>query len=86
MYALDYGANGSPLNALGAKGTGRIEDSAKELARYVDRVLRTTGAHKVDLVGHSQGGLMPRQYLKFEGGAEKVHRLVGLARATTERR
>ncbi|MEV6757041.1 alpha/beta fold hydrolase [Streptomyces sp. NPDC051214] len=79
VYALNYGAHGSPLNALGAKGTGRIEDSARELATYVSRVLRTTGARTVDLVGHSLGGLMPRQYLKFEGGADKVHRLIGLA-------
>jgi triacylglycerol esterase/lipase EstA (alpha/beta hydrolase family) len=79
VYALNYGAHGGALNALGAKGTGRIEDSARELATYVRRVLRTTGARTVDLVGHSQGGLMPRHYLKFEGGAAKVHRLVGLA-------
>ncbi|MFI6090474.1 alpha/beta fold hydrolase [Streptomyces sp. NPDC051218] len=79
VYALNYGAHGSPLNALGAKGTGRIEDSAKELATYVSRVLRTTGARTVDIVGHSLGGLMPRQYLKFEGGASKVNRLIGLA-------
>ncbi|MGW0903337.1 esterase/lipase family protein [Streptomyces sp. NPDC002853] len=79
VYALNYGAHGSPVNALGAKGTGRIEESARELAAYVKRVLRTTGARKVDVVGHSLGGLMPRQYLKFEGGASKVHRLVGLA-------
>ncbi|MGW6055403.1 esterase/lipase family protein [Streptomyces sp. NPDC055189] len=79
VYALNYGAHGGPLTALGAKGTGRIEDSARELAAYVERVRRTTGARTVDLVGHSLGGLMPRQYLKFEGGASKVHRLVGLA-------
>ncbi|GGV27944.1 lipase [Streptomyces longisporoflavus] len=79
VYALNHGAHGSPLNALGAKGTGRIEDSARELAAYVERVLHTNRARTVDLVGHSLGGLMPRQYMKFEGGASKVHRLVGLA-------
>ncbi|MFG3283186.1 esterase/lipase family protein [Streptomyces sp. NPDC048111] len=79
VYAINYGATG-PLTAIGAKATGPIEESAKELAAYVDRVLRSTGARAVDLVGHSQGaGPMPRQYLKFEGGAAKVHRLVGLA-------
>jgi triacylglycerol esterase/lipase EstA (alpha/beta hydrolase family) len=33
---------------------------------------------QVDIVGHSQGGVMPRQYLKLNGGAGKVHSLVTL--------
>ncbi len=30
------------------------------------------------MVGHSQGGMMPRYYMKFLGGAAKVNKLVGL--------
>jgi triacylglycerol esterase/lipase EstA (alpha/beta hydrolase family) len=60
--------------------TGDIPTSASQLSIVVDKVLAATGASKVDLVGHSQGGgVLPRWYLKFDGGAAKVHALVGLA-------
>ena len=77
VFALDYGSfNGS--GALGIYATGLIEHSAQELSAFVDRVLAATGAAQVDLVGHSQGGMMPRYYL-LENGASKVHALVGLS-------
>ena len=63
----------------GNAGTGDIVRSAHQLARFVDRLLKRTGAKKVAIVGHSEGGLMPRYYLKFLGGAGKVSDLVGLA-------
>lgn len=68
VFALDYGG----------RGVGAIEDSAEELGAFVDRVLGATGARKVAIVGHSQGGMMPRQYMRFAGGAKKVAELVGL--------
>jgi triacylglycerol esterase/lipase EstA (alpha/beta hydrolase family) len=75
VFAANFG--GSPGNLL--QGTGDITQSAAELASFVTQVLAATGASKVDLVGHSQGGMMPRYYLKFLGGAAKVQTLVGLA-------
>ena len=58
---------------------GDIPTTAGQFGQYVDKVLAATGAAKVDIVGHSQGGMMPRYYLKFLGGASKVGTLVGLA-------
>ncbi len=78
VFALNYGAaDGS--GALGIYGIGDITQSAAQLATFVDQVLQATGATQVDIVGHSQGGMMPRYYMKFLGGASKVHTLVGLA-------
>ncbi|MFF4188836.1 esterase/lipase family protein [Streptomyces sp. NPDC001691] len=76
VFSLDYGQlPGVPL----FDGLGPIDKSAAQLSGYVDKVLAATGAPKADLVGHSQGGMMPRWYLKFLGGASKVNALVGIA-------
>jgi triacylglycerol esterase/lipase EstA (alpha/beta hydrolase family) len=76
VFSFDYGQlPGVPL----FDGLGPIEDSAQQLSDEVDAVLAATGAAKVDIVGHSQGGMMPRYYLKFLGGAAKVNALIGLA-------
>jgi len=76
VYTDNLGsAAGAPLAQ-----TGDIPTSASELATVVDKVLAATGATRVDLVGHSQGGgVLPRWYLAFDGGAAKVSQLVGLA-------
>jgi triacylglycerol esterase/lipase EstA (alpha/beta hydrolase family) len=76
VFSLDYGQlPGVPV----FYGLGPVADSAQQLSDYVDTVLADTGASKVDLVGHSEGGMMPRYYLKFLGGAAKVNALVGIA-------
>jgi triacylglycerol esterase/lipase EstA (alpha/beta hydrolase family) len=76
VFSLDYGQlQGVPI----FYGLGPIDQSAGQLSAFVDKVLAATGAAKADLVGHSQGGMMPRYYLKFLGGADKVNALVGIA-------
>lgn len=78
VYALNYGGyNGSGL--LGIYGVGEIQRSAGQLRDFVAAVRARTGAAKVSLVGHSQGGLMPRYFIKYLGGAGVVDDLVGLA-------
>jgi triacylglycerol esterase/lipase EstA (alpha/beta hydrolase family) len=76
VFAFNYGGS-SPASVI--QGTGDIAASAQQLATFVNQVLAATGAAKVDLVGHSQGGMMPRYYINFLGGAAKVHTLVALA-------
>nr|WP_242646015.1 MULTISPECIES: alpha/beta fold hydrolase [Streptomyces] len=76
VFSFDYGK----LPGVPAfHGLGPVAKSAEELAGDVDKVLAATGAAKADIVGHSQGGMIPRQYMKFNGGAKKVNALVGLA-------
>jgi triacylglycerol esterase/lipase EstA (alpha/beta hydrolase family) len=78
VFALNYGSsNGS--GAVGVYATGEIANSAGELSSFVNRVLAVTHTSRVDIVGHSQGGMMPRYFMRFDGGAGKVHTLVGLA-------
>ncbi|GGR21508.1 esterase/lipase family protein [Streptomyces netropsis] len=76
VFSLDYGQlPGVPF----FHGLGPVAKSAEQLSAFVDKVLAATGAPEADLVGHSQGGMMPRHYLKFLGGAAKVNALVGIA-------
>jgi triacylglycerol esterase/lipase EstA (alpha/beta hydrolase family) len=76
VFAFNYGGSSATSDL---QGTGDIAASAAQLATFVNTVLAATGAAKVDLVGHSQGGMMPRYYLNFLGGAGKVATLVALA-------
>jgi triacylglycerol lipase len=75
VFALTYGLDPGET-AVG--GLQPMEQSSAELATFVDRVLAATGAAKVDLVGHSEGTVMPQYYLKFRGGAAKVNKYVAL--------
>ncbi|MFE3196033.1 esterase/lipase family protein [Nocardia sp. NPDC059240] len=58
--------NGNP------SGTAAISDSAQALADKVAGIRQQTGAARVDLVGHSMGGLAQRYYVKFLGGLDSV--------------
>jgi len=83
VFALTYGrATDKPSDPRG--GVISMKESAHELAGFVDRVLAATGARKVDIVGHSEGSLMPDYYVKFLArahhgdGSLKVDDYVGI--------
>jgi pimeloyl-ACP methyl ester carboxylesterase len=76
VFAFNYGG---PSASSPIQGIGHIAASADQLSSFVNTVLAATGTAKVDLVGHSQGGMMPRYYIEFLGGAAKVDKLVALA-------
>ncbi|MFI5606213.1 esterase/lipase family protein [Amycolatopsis sp. NPDC051903] len=78
VYSTPLG--GDPHSVI--QTTGPVAGSARQIQGFVDEVLAKTGAGQVDLVGHSQGGLISEYYLKLLGGAAKVHTFVGLSPTT----
>jgi len=73
VFALTYGERDS-VNLPGYQPGGmlRMQESATQLKAFVAEVLDATDARKVDIVGHSQGSLMPNYYVRFMGGARRV--------------
>ena len=58
-------------------GFGDINALVQELAGNVEKVKEATGSDKVDIVAHSQGGLLTKLYIAG-GGAENVRRVVAI--------
>ncbi len=79
VFALNYGDNFFLSLGHRIEGLNSVTSSAKELSTFVNNVLTKTHTTKVDIVGHSQGGLMPNYYIKRLGGAAKVNNFIGLA-------
>jgi triacylglycerol esterase/lipase EstA (alpha/beta hydrolase family) len=76
VYAMNYGAKsaGDWLHALAP-----METSAQALADKVEEVKALTGAEKVDLIGHSQGGTLIHYYAKVLKGSRNVDKLIAIA-------
>jgi predicted alpha/beta hydrolase family esterase len=53
-----------------------LAELAADLGAEVERVCRAAGADKVDLVGHSYGGIVAAWYICHLDGADRVRRLV----------
>ncbi|MEV6559280.1 alpha/beta fold hydrolase [Nocardia sp. NPDC051756] len=78
VFTFNYGRDMYNLPP-GLTGLDPIALSAKTIVGVVDQVLAATGAEKVDLVGHSQGGLVGRYYINALGGIDKVGKMVLLS-------
>jgi triacylglycerol esterase/lipase EstA (alpha/beta hydrolase family) len=78
VFTFDYGKTSLPF----FYELGPMAASQTQLSTFVDQVLSTTGATQVDLVGHSQGGLLTESYVKFLGGSDKVSAVVLLSPTT----
>ncbi len=76
VYAFTYG---QMWYSGGLGGVADVYSSAHRLGSFIQTVLSATRVRQVDLVGHSQGGMLPRVYMKYDGGAPYVHQLVGIA-------
>ncbi|RUP79526.1 triacylglycerol lipase [Corynebacterium propinquum] len=68
VFAPDYGK----------RGTAAMEESAVQLGAYIEAVRTITGAEQIILIGHSQGGLLARYWMRTSGHAHYVKHLVSL--------
>jgi triacylglycerol esterase/lipase EstA (alpha/beta hydrolase family) len=78
-FTLTYG-QATPAIPVG--GTVSIVQSSAQIEAFVQRVRETTGAAKVDIVGHSEGGFQSIYGPKVRGYADVVGKVVALAPPT----
>lgn len=69
VFAPDYGK----------RGTAAMQESALQLGAYIEAVRTVTGTEQVILIGHSQGGLLARYWMRTSGNPAHVKHLVSLS-------
>jgi pimeloyl-ACP methyl ester carboxylesterase len=74
-FSLTYGQN---TNFCGGAGTAPVAESAEEVAAFMDKVRDATGAGKVDLIGHSEGGFISLYIPKVLGRADAIGKIVAI--------
>jgi triacylglycerol lipase len=77
----NFEKDGYPKSYLSAYSYNTSQSNkvdAEEVKSKVEALLKTTGATKVDIIGHSMGSLNSRWYIKFLGGESKVDDWVSL--------
>jgi triacylglycerol esterase/lipase EstA (alpha/beta hydrolase family) len=79
-FSLTYGVlPTAPVVKDVVGGLTPVESSATELKSFVDKVLLATNTRKVDIVGYSQGTMLPTYYAKFLNGRNKIDAYISLA-------
>src|SRR5438132_14427600 len=80
MYIMERRLNGDGICVfsfnLGSLNTRDIRQSAFLINRKIEAILAQTPVKKIDIIGHSMGGLIGLYYVKKLGGHEKVRKLV----------
>jgi triacylglycerol lipase len=61
---------------LGTFNSRDIRTSAFLIHRKIEAILAQTNVQKIDIIGHSMGGLIGLYYVKKLGGAAKVRKLI----------
>ncbi|KAF9134623.1 hypothetical protein BGW39_006388 [Mortierella sp. 14UC] len=77
VYSLTYGRYWKLLPMIGA--IAPAVDNAKSVGAFTEKVLQATGASQADFIGHSQGGVLPRYWVQYQGGKGKMHSMVGIS-------
>jgi triacylglycerol lipase len=76
---LGYCPHGVHLGGLFGHFNARpVEELAAVVAERVEQLTREHGCERIDLVGHSEGGLIGRYYVQKLEGARRVRHLVTL--------
>jgi triacylglycerol esterase/lipase EstA (alpha/beta hydrolase family) len=80
MYILERRLNDDGICVfsfnLGSLNVRDIRTSAFLIHRKIESILAQTPVKKIDIIGHSMGGLIGLYYVKKLGGYEKVRKLV----------
>ena len=79
-FDLTYG---QPVSWIPVGGITDVGASAKVIAAFIDKVRAKTGAAKVGIVGHSEGGMLASYIPKMLPGMNaKISKVVGIAAGT----
>ncbi|KAF9286651.1 hypothetical protein BGZ88_008987 [Linnemannia elongata] len=76
VFGLTYGKY-KDVPLLG--GIAPIQNNSQEVANFANNVLARMNATQLDYIGHSQGGILGRYWIKYLDGAGKINRMIGVS-------